>query len=78
MNRRKEILKFMDTQAYRPLTQEELIEHFLIDDIEEIKDFSKTLNEMEEKGTIVSTRKMRYGLPKHMNLVVGRIRHLSR
>lgn len=73
MNRRKEILKFMDTQAYRPLTQEELIEHFLIDDIEEIKDFSKTLNEMEEKGTIVSTRKMRYGLPKHMNLVVGRI-----
>lgn len=50
MNRRKEILKFMDTQAYRPLTQEELIEHFLIDDIEEIKDFNKTLNEMEEKG----------------------------
>ena len=73
MNTSKEILEFMDTQAYRPLTQEELIEHFLIDDVQEIKDFTKILNEMEEKGTIISTRKMRYGLPKHMNLFVGRI-----
>ena len=73
MNKSKEILDFMNTQAYRPLTLEELIQHFSIDDVEAIKDFSKTLNKMEEKGTIISTRKMRYGLPKLMNLVVGRI-----
>lgn len=73
MNKSKEILDFMNAQAYRPLTLEELIQHFSIEDVGEIKDFSKTLNEMEEKGSIISTRKMRYGLPKLMNLVVGRI-----
>lgn len=73
MNKSKEILDFMNTKAYRPLTQEELINHFSIDEVEDIKVFTKALKEMEEKGLIVLTRKMRYGLPKLMNLVVGRI-----
>lgn len=73
MNKSREILNYMDTQAYRPLTQEELIKHFSIKDVHEIKEFSKTLNEMEENGAIILTRKMRYGLPKRMNLIVGRI-----
>jgi ribonuclease R len=73
MKTSKEILDFMDTQAYRPLTLEELINHFLIDDVQGIKDFSKILSEMEQKGAIILTRKMRYGSTKRMNLVVGRI-----
>ncbi len=73
MNKSKEILNYMDTQAYRPLTQEELIKHFSIKGVQETKDFSKTLNEMEQRGAIILTRKMRYGLPKRMNLIVGRI-----
>ena len=73
MKTSKEILDFMDTQAYRPLTLEELIKQFLIDNVQEIKEFSKTLNEMEQNGTIILTRKMRYGSTKRMNLVVGRL-----
>ena len=73
MNKSKEILDFMDNQAYRPLTQEELVKHFAIEDVQEIKDFIKKLNDMEQQGSIILTTKMRYGLPKHMNLFVGRI-----
>ncbi|KJS19095.1 MAG: ribonuclease R [Clostridiaceae bacterium BRH_c20a] len=73
MDKSKDVLEFMATQAYRPLTQEELIKHFSIEAPQEIKEFSMTLNEMELKGQIILTRKMRYGLPKQMNLVVGRI-----
>jgi len=69
----KEILDFMATQAYRPLTQQELIAHFAIRDVQEIKEFSSLLSEMEQKGQVILTRKMRYGLPKQMNLAVGRI-----
>lgn len=73
MKTSKEILEFMDTQAYKPLTLEELIKQFSIDNVQEIKEFSKTLHEMEQKGTIILTRKMRYGSTKRMNLVVGRL-----
>ena len=73
MNKSKEILDFMDNQAYRPLTQEELVKHFAIEDIEKIKDFIKILNDMEQEGSIILTSKLRYGLPKRMNLIVGRI-----
>lgn len=73
MDKSKEILEFMATHAYRPLTLEELIAHFAIKDVPEIKEFSELLAEMEQKGQVVLTRKMRYGLPQQMNLVVGRI-----
>ena len=73
MIKSKEILDFMGNQAYRPLTQEELVNHFAIDDVQEIKEFIKTLNNMEQQGSIVLTGKMRYGLPKLMNLAAGRI-----
>ena len=73
MNINKEILDFMDNQAYKPLTEVELVNHFAIQDVREIKEFIKTLKNMEQEGLIILTRKMRYGLPKHMNLFVGRI-----
>ncbi len=70
----EEILKFMQTSAYRPLTLEELIEHFgLEDSVERIREFTAIIREMEQKGQIILTRKKRYGLPEHMNLIVGRI-----
>jgi ribonuclease R len=73
MDKSKEILEFMATQAYRPLTLEELIDHFGIEETQKIKEFCTLLNEMEQKGQVVLTRKKRYGLPQQMNLVVGRI-----
>lgn len=73
MERCKQILDFMANKAYRPLTQEELIREFAIEDVKEIREFINILNEMEKKGQVILTRKMRYGLPRQMNLVVGRI-----
>ena len=59
---------------YRPLTLEELIEHFgLEDSVERIREFTAIIREMEQKGQIILTRKKRYSLPEHMNLIVGRI-----
>lgn len=73
MDKRQMILDFMATKAYRPLTLEELIAHFEIKEVEEIKEFTQLLRDMEEKGQVILTRKNRYGLPQQMNLVVGRV-----
>lgn len=67
---RRELLDFMREKAYRPLTAEELMEHFQPADGEE---FMRLLAEMEEEGKIVRTRRGRYGVPEKMNLVVGRL-----
>lgn len=69
---KEEILEFMAQEAYRPLTQEELISHFPLSE-DELESFVKLLYEMEEKGDIIYTRKKRYGLPQQFNLAVGRI-----
>ncbi|MFZ7101252.1 MAG: ribonuclease R [Peptococcaceae bacterium] len=69
----QQILEFMATKAYRPLTREELIDHFRITEGAELEQFGEVLDEMEQKGQVILTRKQRYGLPRQMNLVVGRI-----
>lgn len=74
---RENLLDFMAHSAYRPLTQQELQEHFSIDS-EQVIEFAKLLNDMEQKGEIIFTRKKRYGLPQQMNLVVGRLQGHSK
>lgn len=72
MSARQEILKFMRDEAYKPLTIEELLDSFEISNQEKNK-FIEVLDEMEQDGKIVKTRRGRYGLPERMNLVVGRL-----
>jgi ribonuclease R len=74
---RENLLDFMANSAYRPLTQEELQEHFRIES-EDLIEFTKLLYDMEQKGEIIFTRKKRYGLPQQMNLVVGRLQGHSK
>ncbi|MCX7884604.1 MAG: ribonuclease R [Caloramator sp.] len=66
------ILAFMKEEAYKPMTAEELSNIFDVS-IKELKTFYKLLDEMEEEGYVVKTRKNRYGVPEKMNLVVGKL-----
>jgi len=70
---REQLISFMDKSGYRPMTAEELISVLGIDDIEEMQKIFKMLNELEKEGTIVLTRKHRYGLPEKMGLIIGRL-----
>ncbi len=67
---KKEILEFMKREAYRPLSADELGRALQFHDR---ADFMKVLQEMESEGKVICTRKMKYGLPEKMNLVVGKL-----
>lgn len=67
------LLSFMRETAYKPMTYQELEEHFQISDASEFKAFLKLLNELEHTGTIVLTRSNRYGVPERMDLLRGRL-----
>lgn len=69
----QELLDFMRETAYKPMTYQELEQHFGIGDAEEFKAFLKMLNSMEEAGAIIRTRANRYGVPERMNLIRGRL-----
>lgn len=68
-----QLLEFMREIAYKPMTYQELEQHFGIDDAAEFKQFIKMLVGLEEEGKIVRTRNERYGIPERMNLVRGTI-----
>jgi ribonuclease R len=69
---KESIVSFMREEAYKPMKAEELA---LIFDIgkNEWQQFYSVLEEMEEEGLIIKTRKNRYGVPERMNLVVGKV-----
>ncbi|XEC94818.1 ribonuclease R [Paenibacillus tarimensis] len=67
------LLDFMRETAYKPMTYQELEQHFGTEDAAEFKSFLKLLNELEESGQIIRTRNERYGVPERMNLVRGRV-----
>lgn len=68
-----ELLAFMRETAYKPMTYQELEEHFQIADASEFKEFLKLLNRLEQSGQIILTRTNRYGVPERMDLVRGRL-----
>ncbi|WP_426450620.1 ribonuclease R [Paenibacillus sp. S-38] len=67
------LLDFMQEEAYKPLTYQELEQHFQLDSAQSFKEFLKLLNELENEGLIVRTRNDRYGVPERMNLLRGRL-----
>lgn len=68
-----ELLNFMHETAYKPLTYQELEDHFQIKDAAEFKEFLKLLTALEQDGKVVLTRTHRYGVPERMDLVRGRL-----
>lgn len=64
-------------EAYKPLTLEELVDIFHISSREEPM-LVALLESMQQAGTVVRTRTGRYGAPRRMNLVVGRLQAHAR
>lgn len=56
-----------------PLSVHELEETIQVDETVEFKKLVIALNELEESGKVIRTRKDRFGLPEKMNLVRGKI-----
>ncbi|MDQ0173797.1 ribonuclease R [Paenibacillus tundrae] len=69
----QQLLDFMRETAYKPMTYQELEQHFEIKDAADFKSFLIMLNTLEESGKILLTRNNRYGMPERMDLVRGRL-----
>jgi ribonuclease R len=69
----EQILAFMREQAYKPMTYQELEQHFQIRGASQFKLFLQLLTRLEETGQVVRTRANRYGVPERMNLLRGRL-----
>jgi len=67
------IVQYMERQAMRPLTEAELAEQLGINTVEEIVQLKGLLKEMEDDGSLVLSRKKRYGRPEQFNLLLGKI-----
>ncbi len=74
MEEMKQTLRnFFNEEASKPLGIDELKELFEADSAEQLQILIKALNDLENDGELVRTRKNRYGLPEKMNLIRGRI-----
>ncbi|MFZ3576682.1 ribonuclease R [Virgibacillus sp. DJP39] len=69
----EQLQEYFKENNTKPLSVDELKEALSITDAEDYKSLVKGLNELEENGSLVRTRKNRFGLPEKMNLVKGRI-----
>lgn len=76
--KREEIISYMEHDAYRPLTAQELAEVFQVTGTDDSEAFVGLLNNMEDLGDVVRTRAHRYGIPERMNLVVGSLQMKAR
>src|SRR5690625_4183760 len=70
---KKSIREFFEKNVDRPLSVQELEEELNVDHAVDFKNLVIALNELEETGELVRTRKNRFGLPEKMNLIRGRI-----
>jgi len=74
---KEKILDYMREEAYKPLTDEELIAALHLGG-GELEEFWAVLKELEEKGEIIKTRHEKYGLPEKMNLAAGVLKMTSK
>ena len=70
---KEEIVLYMEQQAVRPLNEEELANAFAVDTVEGLIQLKSLLKELESDGTLVLSRKNRYGRPAQFNLLLGKI-----
>ncbi|MFC0525594.1 ribonuclease R [Pontibacillus salicampi] len=70
---KQQIMNFIHENTSKPLSVQEIEEMTNLEEAEDFTTLMKTLNELEEEGELVRTRKNRYGLPEKMNLTRGKI-----
>jgi len=69
----EQILTYFKESGTKPLTVHDLEEIFSMHDVDDYKTLIKTLNDLEQSGQLIRTRKNRFGLPEKMNLLRGKI-----
>jgi len=69
---KNKLLSFMREDTYKPLSYNELIQEFH-EDFSQESEFEEVLNSLLEDGSIIVTRKKKYGVTEKMNMVPGRI-----
>lgn len=69
---KNKLLSYMKEDAYKPLSYSELRKEFQ-EDFSTEAEFEAVLNSLLEDGSIIITRKNKYGVTEKMNLVPGRI-----
>ncbi|MHB1393374.1 MAG: ribonuclease R [Clostridia bacterium] len=69
---KNKLLSFMKEDAYKPLSHNELVQEFQRD-FQQASEFEEVLNSLLEDGSIIVTRKNKYGVTEKMNMVAGRI-----
>ncbi|UOQ48228.1 ribonuclease R [Gracilibacillus caseinilyticus] len=69
----QQILNYFNENATKPLSVQEIEEVLQLDESEQFTELMKALNELENAGELIRTRKNRYGLPEKMNLIRGSI-----
>src|SRR5690625_2853184 len=67
------VLTYFKENPTHPLNVTELEEALKLVNANDFKQLVISLNELEEHGELVRTRKNRFGLPEKMNLIRGRI-----
>lgn len=70
---KERLLNYFNENKTGPQSVQELETELQIEDSVEFKELVIALNELEEAGQLVRTRKNRFGLPEKMNLIRGRI-----
>ncbi|MGM8365886.1 ribonuclease R [Virgibacillus sp. W0181] len=70
---KENVKQFFKENGTRPLSIAELEEVLEIESSVDFKELVVSLNELEDTGELVRTRKNRFGLPEKMNLIRGKI-----
>lgn len=72
-NIKEEVHTYFKESGTRPLKVDEIEQALSLDHSEDFKQLVIALNELEDEGELVRTRKNRFGLPDKMNLIRGKI-----
>ncbi|WP_053218697.1 ribonuclease R [Virgibacillus senegalensis] len=70
---KQQILDYFKENSSKPLSVQEIEEILDLQEADDFKILMKNLNELEEAGELVRTRKNHYGPPERMNLIRGKI-----
>lgn len=69
---KNKLLSFMKEDAYKPLSYDELLWEFQ-GEFGNASEFDEVLNSLLEDGSIILTKKNKYGVTERMNMIPGRI-----
>ncbi|SDY11091.1 ribonuclease R [Thermoactinomyces sp. DSM 45892] len=68
----KQVIEMLKNPLYKPIGSEELMRKLQVSG-EDKAEFVSLLNQLEAEGEVVQTRGGKFGLPKHYNMVVGKL-----